>query len=204
MDSNGETEVTVLSPHEMDAEELAAFDREFEKIPSAPGVAEGRRIRSVGHGVLRGPDGEIKEEFWDHNLITQNGDQVYGERAGGVGTPNAPTGMRLGTGGGTAVAKTGAGAAIVTFVSGSQKAFESGFPSSALQGAARRISYKCIWGAGVATSNGINELVLTNETPLTNVAGVAGNTISRLILSPQVDKGALDTFEYTLSHDFQG
>lgn len=187
---------------EISPEEMALVDAQIEKLSPEPGGVEGSKIRTLGHGVLRGPDGEVKEEFWTHNLITQNGDQVYGERASGAAAPNAPTGMRLGTGS-TAVAKTGAGSFIGTYISGSQKAFESGFPSSALQGAARRIAYKCIWAAGVATATGIVELVLTNETPLTNVQGAAANTISRILLT-SFDKGALDTFEYTLYHDFQG
>src|SRR5262245_21565109 len=79
------------------------------------------------------------------NLITDIGDQYYGERAAGIGgAPNQVTGMRLGTGS-TAPSKTGAGAAIVTYVSGSQKAIDGGFPTSSQPGGAgtaRRIQWK--------------------------------------------------------------
>lgn len=113
------------------------------------------------------------------------------------------TGMRLGTGV-TAVAKTGAGAAIVTTVSGSQHVLDGGFPSSALSGSSRRITYKVTWAAGEGTSSGLAEVVITNETPLTNVAGTAANTIARALLSPTVNKGASDTLAVTWNTDLLG
>ena len=94
------------------------------------------------------------------------------------------------------MAKTGAGAAIVTYVSGSNKAIDGSFPTSTQPGGAgtaRRIQWKTTWAAGEATANAISEVVLTNETPLTNVAGTAANTISRALLSPTVNKAAGDS-----------
>jgi hypothetical protein len=111
--------------------------------------------------------------------------------------------MRLGTGV-TAPAKTGAGAAIVTYVTASQQAIDGGFPTSALSGSARRIQWKVSYAAGVATANDISEAVITNENPLTNVAGTAANTISRALLVPVVNKGALDTLALTWNHDLEG
>lgn len=146
--------------------------------------------------------GDLKQLVQVKNLITQVGDQVYMERGSGAATPNAPTGMRLGTGT-TAVAKTGAGAAIVTYVTGSQKAFDS-TPASALNGAARRITYVVTWPAGTATATGIAEVVITNESPLTNVAGAAANTTARALLSSVVNKEAGDSLVVTWTHDFQG
>jgi hypothetical protein len=153
---------------------------------------------------LHGPDGELKFRTEVPNLVTQVGDQMYGERGSGAASPSAPTGMRLGTGGATAAAKTGAGAAIVTYVTGSQKAFEATYPSSTLNGSSRRISYQCIWAAGVATATGIDEAVITNESSLTNVAGTAANTVARAVLSPVVNKGALDQLTITWTHDLLG
>lgn len=146
----------------------------------------------------------LKQEVAFENLITQVGDQYYGERAAGIASPpNQVTGMRLGTGT-TAVAKTGAGAAIVTYVTGSNVAISGGFPTSSIPSSARRIQWKSDWAAGVATSNGIAEAVITNETPLTNVAGAAANTIARALLSPVVNKGASDTLSVTWNHDLLG
>ena len=161
-------------------------------------------IRGHGVAILRDPSGLLKAKIRFGNLITQVGDEYYGERAAGIASPpDQVTGMRLGTGS-TAPAKTGAGAAIVTYVSGSNVAIDGGFPTSALQGSARRITWESSWGAGVATANGIAEVVLTNETPLTNVAGAAANTIARALLSPTVDKAADDTLTVTWHHDLLG
>jgi hypothetical protein len=167
-------------------------------------------IRGHGIAVLRTPSlfvpGKmlIAQVVEFDNLVTQVGDQYYGERAAGIGSPPGQvTGMRLGTGS-TAVAKTGAGAAIVTYTTASQVAISGGFPTSALNGSSRRIQWQALWGAGVATASGLNEVVITNESPLTNVAGTAANTIARALLSPVVNKGANDTLTITWNHDLLG
>lgn len=161
-------------------------------------------VRGHGKWELLGPDGELKQSGQFGNLITQVGDQYYGERAAGTaGPPNQVSGMRLGTGT-TAVAKTGAGAAIVTYVSGSQKAIDGSFPVPSLSGSSRRIQWKTTWAAGQATANSIAECVITNEATLTDVAGTAANTIARALLSPVVNKGANDTLAITWNHDILG
>ena len=164
--------------------------------------AEG--IKGWGFYELLDEDGNLKQFGTFVNLITQVGDQYYGERASGIASPPSQvSGMRLGTGT-TAVAKTGAGAAIVTYVTGSSVAIDSGFPTSALSGSSRRIQWKTTWAAGVATANDIAEAVITNEATLTNVAGTAANTIARALLSPTVNKGASDTLAVTWNHDLLG
>jgi hypothetical protein len=166
--------------------------------------AEEAGIRGIVHYLLRTSDGDIKQEGLCKNLVTQVGDQYYGERAAGISSPPGQvTGMRLGTGT-TAVAKTGAGAAIVTYVSGSNVAITGGFPTSALSGSSRRIQWKGSWGAGVATNSALAEAVITNEATLTDVAGTAANTISRVLLSPTVNKGASDSLDLTWNHDLLG
>lgn len=174
------------------------------------------RLGIRGHGVVElwtpirnglvGTIGRLvlvqRVEF--ENLITEVGDEYYGERAAGIASPPGQvTGMRLGTGS-TTPAKTGAGAAIVTYVSGSALAIDGSFPTSALSGSSRRIQWKTTWGAGVATANGIAEAVITNESPLTDVTGSAANTISRALVSPTVNKGASDTLAITWNHDLLG
>lgn len=151
-----------------------------------------------------GPDGSLRSRHVAKNLITQVGDRVYGERGGGVtGAPNAPTGMKLGTGS-TAAAKTGSGAALASYLSGSNASFEAGYPSSALESGARRISYRCIWPAGTATSSSIREVVLVNESPLANQTSDASETISRVVFGADIDKGASDQLQITWSHDLEG
>jgi len=167
-------------------------------------------IRGHGIAVLRSPSrlvpGKllIAQVVEFENLVTEIGDQYYGERASGIASPpNQVSGMRLGTGA-TAVAKTGAGAAIVTYTTASHVAISGGFPTSSKPSTARRIQWQSLWGAGVATASGLAEVVITNETPLTNVAGTAANTISRALLSPTVNKGAADTLTVTWNHDLLG
>jgi hypothetical protein len=167
-------------------------------------LAEEAGLRGYIHAVLRNPDGEIKQEVLAANLITQIGDEFYGERAAGIASPpDQVTGMRLGTGT-TAAAKTGAGAAIVTHVTGSNVAITGGFPTSALNSGARRIQWRTDWAAGVATANAIAEAVITNLNPIGTGAGSAADTISRALLSPTVDKAAGDTLAIVWSHDLLG
>lgn len=152
--------------------------------------------------TLTGPDGEVKDSGSSDNLLTLVGNQYYGERAAATTSPaNQVSGMRLGTGT-TAVATTGAGAAIVTYVTGSQAAISATYPqSSNPSGATRRITWKSSWAAGVATNAALAEAVITNEATLTDVAGTAANTISRVLLSPTINKGASDTLDLTWQHD---
>ncbi len=157
-------------------------------------------------GTLRvqvhGPDGNLKYEEIIPNLVTQVGDQYYAERAAAIaGAPAVVTGMQLGTGT-TAVAKTGAGAAIVTVVASSLVAV--GTPTSSLSGSSRRIQYVTTWAAGVATATGISEVVLTNQATGTQTAAPASATIARALLSPVINKGAGDSLSITWQHDLLG
>lgn len=110
-------------------------------------------IYGWGWAELRAESGALKQLVFFENLVTQVGDQYYGERAAGIASPPGQvTGMRLGTGS-TAVAKTGAGAAIVTYTTASQVAIAGSFPTSSIPGSARRIQWQSLWGAGVATAD---------------------------------------------------
>lgn len=177
------------------------------EAPSEPGT-DRSGIRGIVELVLeRAPDPEtglvVVERQLVENMVTQIGDQYYGERAAGIGSPpNQVTGMRLGTGS-TAAAKTGAGAAIVTYITASQVAIAGGFPTSALNGSSRRIQWQSAWAAGVATNAAITEAVITNETALTNVAGTAANTIARVTFTA-INKAAGDTLTITWNHDLLG
>jgi hypothetical protein len=168
-------------------------------------------MRGIGMWELTGPTGELLELGVFENKITDVGDEYYAKRGAAAVAPAAPadvnkiTGMRLGTGA-TAASKAGAGAAIVTYTTASHLAVDASFPTltNLGTGVGWRIQYKTTWGAGVATASGLAEAVITNETPLTNVAGSAANTVSRALLSPTVNKGASDTLALTWNHDFLG
>jgi len=159
-----------------------------------------------GHGtaVLTGPDGEIKSEVKFKNLVTQVGDQYYGERAAGIASPPGQvTGMKLGTGD-EAVTKTGAGAALETYLADSHQAIAGGFPTSGLSGGARRISWRAVWAAGKATSaSPITEVVIVNDV-LADATSPAANTISRALIAGIAAKGAEDTLTINWHHDIGG
>lgn len=165
---------------------------------------DGELLAGFGIAELTDGDGALLQAVPFCNLLTDVGDEYFAKRAGQVAV-NVPTGMRLGTGS-TAVAKNGAGAAIVTYTSGSSVAIDGGFPTAATKGAGAgwRVTHKTTWAAGVATATGLNEVVITNETALTNVTGSAANTLSRALLSPVVNKGASDTLAVTWLWDCLG
>lgn len=152
-----------------------------------------------GHVAWRllSEDGDLLQEGETDNLVTTYGDEWVTKRLVGTAV-GVVTGMRLGTGT-TAASKSGAGAAIVTYTTASSVAIDGGFPTTAAIGTDTgwRATYRATWAAGVATVNGLAEAVLTNEAPLTNVAGAVGNSVARALLSPVVNKGASDTLELT-------
>lgn len=165
--------------------------------------AERFGIHGSGLAVVRNQFGRVTQEVEFDNLVTQVGDQYYGERAAlTTGLPAQATGMQLGTGT-TTPAKTGAGAAIVTLVAASLVAF-TGNPASSLNGSSRRIQYATLWGAGVATATSIAEVALVNQSTGTQTVAPAANTIARALLSPVVNKGASDTLTVTWNHDILG
>lgn len=149
-------------------------------------------------------NGALKQRDVVKNIITDAGD-LYICQKGIVGispanatAPTAMSGMKLGTGS-TAVAKSGAGAALVTYLTASNIVFDATYPQTVNLGAGLGVTmvYKCTWGAGVATSASINEVVIVNDAA-TNATSSAANTSSRLV--PVVNKGALDTLAITWSH----
>lgn len=167
-------------------------------------LQEKTQMRGIVIAELFGADGELKARCETHNLITQVGDQMYAERGAAITSPPAsPTGMKLGTGS-TAVAKTGAGAALVTYLSDSHQGFDSTFPSSALNGSARRITYKATWATGKATTaSPVTEVVIVNAT-LADSTSAASATIARALLTGIGSKGSGDTLVVTWTHDLLG
>ena len=146
-------------------------------------------------------DGTLKARVETHNLITTVGDIMYAHRGSGITSPpNAPTGMKYGTGS-TAVAKTGAGAALVTYVSGSNKAFDATFPSIA----SNVVTYKRTYAPGEGTTaSPVTEAVIVNETIGTDATSAAAATISRALITGVGSKGAGDTLVLTWTHTLTG
>lgn len=153
--------------------------------------------------VLTGPDGEEKARYVGKNLVTAVGDQYYAGRAAlSSGLPAQVTGFRLGTGS-TAVAKTGAGAAIVTYLSGSNKANDATFPTAS----GGVVTWKRTYAPGEATSaSPITEVVLNTDTIANDNAttATAANTIARALISGVASKAAGDTLTITWTHTLLG
>jgi hypothetical protein len=174
----------------------AAYDAARGLAPDGVGM--------VGFGVaeLRDGDGRIIQLAPFHNLITDAGDlYIAGKIIAGIApaTPAAPTaanGMKLGTGS-TAVAKNSTGAALVTYLSGSNVAFDASYPQTANLGAGLGVNavYRTTWAAGVATSSSINEVAIVNDQG-TNATTSAANTYSRAVIS-LVNKTASDSLAIT-------
>lgn len=144
--------------------------------------------------------GNLKARCETHNLVTSVGDQYYAGRATlSSGLPAQVTGFKLGAGS-TAPSKTGAGAALVTYLAGSDQANDATFPSVA----AGVVTWKCTYAAGTATTaSPITEVVLVTDA-LADATSTAANTIARALLSGIGSKGASDTLTVTWTHTLLG
>lgn len=173
-------------------------------VPEGPEVQRVKRDGFDVQGFVRarlfGPDGVLKQDQTQHNIITQVGRQYLTRRAANISAlPGQVSGAKLGQGT-TAEAVTGAGAHIVTYITASQKAIDGSYPTEAAQGNGSRITWQITWAAGLATNANINEVILTNEATLTDAAGSSANTVGRAILAV-VNKGAGDSLVVTWTWD---
>lgn len=154
-------------------------------------------VTAVGGGS--GEDGATTFTFYVGTALGAG--SAFGTATGpAIGKANR---MRLGTGA-TAVAKNGAGSAIVTYVGSitATKAFDATYPQLSDLGAGlgKYLVYKTTWNAGEATQNGLAEVVIAIDNLAGDIAGTAAFTISRALLSPTVNKGASDTLAITWNH----
>lgn len=160
--------------------------------------------RSIVHVRLFGPDGELKYEEVGHNLVTDYGDEHIAKRMYDD-TFDIITGMRLSTAT-TAAAKNGAGSYHATgYISGSQEALDATpTPSDKGAGLGYRLQHECTWIAGDVTNSSINSVALTDETPITDTAGVAGDTVARYVFLSTIDKQSGDELVVTWNIDILG
>ena len=173
---------------------------DLHRLDLGKGLRSGALIRGHVTAELFDEYGNLKGFCEAENLITAVGDRLYASRGAGLTTSPLPTGMKLGAGS-TAVAKTGAGAALVTYLTGSNKAFDATFPSEA----AGVVTYKRTYAAGEATTaSPITEAVIVTETISNDDTSTAAETISRVLLSGIGSKGASDTLAITWTHTILG
>jgi hypothetical protein len=111
--------------------------------------------------------------------------------------------MKLGTGT-TTVAKSSTGAALATYLTASNAAFDSSYPQTANLGGGLGVNavYKTTWAAGTATSSTINEVVICNDSA-TNATSTAANTYSRAVITT-VNKTSSDSLAVTWNHKALG
>jgi hypothetical protein len=152
-------------------------------------------------------DGKLKDERKASNLVTTAGDEYYAKRGAAAVAPAAPadvtkvTGMKLGTGT-TAAAKSGAGAALVTYESASNNLFDATYPQfvDLASDTGWQIVYRVSWAAGDVTETALTEAVIVNDAA-TDATSSAANTISRVVFSA-INKTASDTLVITWNHTF--
>ena len=153
--------------------------------------------------VVRAPNGAVKYQETGHNLVTDVGDSFIAQRVFDD-TVDIVTGMKLGTGT-TAPAKNGAGAAMVTYVAGSDQVLDAAATDATKgAGAGWRTTYVCTWAAGDATDTALAEVCLTNQTALADNTCAEADTIARYVFAATIDKSAEDSLEVTWNIDVLG
>jgi hypothetical protein len=156
-----------------------------------------------------GPKLRLKAYREQKNLVTDNGDQYYGDAGAAlhanatVSAPNAVKGMNLSTQT-TVAAKSGAGSYIVTGITGSGIAIGASYPQSSQPASARRITWQSVWGAGVATDSNINSVSICNPSGAIADSNAEADTIAYSVFSSAIDKQAGDTLTVTWHHDLLG
>lgn len=164
--------------------------------------------RIWGQATLRllGPDGDLKFYEVKKNLITTAGDEYYAKQAiAGVDGNSAPTlaaGMKLGTGT-EAVAKAGTGAAIETYLTGSNNAFDAESVEASAVGSDNgwKVRYTVTWGAGDVVDDAITEAAIVNDIANNSDGSSAANTYARVVFTA-INKGANDTLVINWDHTF--
>lgn len=161
----------------------------------------------VGYGYIHLLDGSGATKAIEifANLITDTGDGYYAAKAivgispANASAPTALTGMQIGSGS-TAVAKAGAGGAMVTLLAG--QAFDASYPQTANLGAGLGVNavYKTTYAAGTGTGT-VQEATITNGT--IGTASTVANTIARVTFTSVV-KAAGDSLAITWNHKFLG
>jgi hypothetical protein len=173
------------------------------KLTSRP-AREKMGARANVHVVHR-RNGAVLADYWGENLVTDVGDGHISKRIIEGDTEDIITGMKLGNDSATAEAKNGAGAGMVTYISGSNEALDAA-PTDATKGAGAgwRSTFICTWIAGDVTDSDIEEVCLTNQTALADNTSAIADTIARYIFAAPIDKQSGDSLEVTWQIDVQG
>lgn len=170
-------------------------------------LAEDCRIAGWGVVTIRNADGRIARQFEFRNLVTTIGDQHAAKRVAGISV-TSPNGMKLGTGS-TTPSKSGAGAALGTYRTGTNVLFDSGFPTvTAMSGTdtGYLVTYQATWPSGTGPATGLQEVAMVTDAE-TNATSSAANTIARaalLVSGSPFDIDATQTITVTWRHKYLG
>jgi hypothetical protein len=167
---------------ELIGEQIAgAIAQLFSQMPRSALMDILKRARVNVHVVLRGPEGEIKEERRTHNLITDVGCAHLADQLASVHDETEMSHMAVGTGN---TAPAGGDTTLVTEL-------DRNALTSRTQGAGgddHKTIYVGDWAAGDGTG-ALEEAGILN-------AGVAGTLLARTVFSV-INKGAADTLQIT-------
>lgn len=150
------------------------------------------------HAILKSKDTYIY--IAGKNIVTNDGDQYYAE--GAVGTPSwSVAGMRLGTGT-TAPAKTDTD--VTTLLSGSEKAIDTGYPTTNdtdpdnTGAGVDIVTWRVSYGTSEANGTGIAEgAIVDNITTPTKA-------LTHFLFASAFDKTSNDTLKVIVNHTFNG
>lgn len=164
-------------------------------------VSDGMGLGGFGVWRLWNGDGGLVLEQPFVNLVSDKGDEYAAKKlAVGIGpsaptAPSAATGMKLGSTSSTSPSKAGTGAALQTYLSSTNRTFDTGATTTNLGTTLGWIvTVGCTWPTG-STITGIVEAVIVNDAA-TNATSTAANTYARTTGS-SVTKGTTDTFAIT-------
>lgn len=134
------------------------------------------------------------------NVVTNGGDQYYAEAA--AGTPSwSVAGMRLGTDNTT---PTKSDTDVTTFLSGSGKAIDSGYPktddddSDNTGAGVDIVTWRVSYGTGEANGTGIAELAIVDNLSTPTKA------LAHALFAASFDKTSSDTLKIFLNHEMAG
>lgn len=170
-------------------------------------LTDGFAIAGWGVVTIRNADGRIARQFEFTNLVTTIGDQHAAKRVAGISV-TSPNGMKLGTGS-TTPSKSGSGAALGTYESGTNVLFDSGFPTvTAMSGTdtGYLVTYQATWPSGTGPATGLQEVAMVTDAE-TNATSSAANTIARaalLVSGSPFDIDATQTITVTWRHKYLG
>lgn len=134
------------------------------------------------------------------NLVTNDGDQYYAEAA--VGTPSwSVGGMRLGTG---TTAPTKTDTDVTTFLTGSGKAIDTGYPVTNdsdpdnTGAGVDIVTWRVTYGTAEANGTGIAEGAIVDNISTPTKA------LTHFLFASAFDKTSNDTLKVIVNHTFNG